>query len=368
MKPLVFSSGLIIVYPHGTYIKNHKKTLIIKSKKISTIVNKDLLLIEDKLGLGLLQLGEPKKITLSQFTKLRKYHKITNNELNDWWPDYETLYAYPITKLDVFKLPIILSYPQGPQITVNYNNVFFKKFFFGTSGFTQAISKYHLNSIEINYTFYKLPTETFTNNCNKTDFIYTLKVHRYITHNKQLNDFKTHWNIFYSSVKKINNLVCFLFQFGPRFVYNENNFKKLSKISKYLDNKHLYAFEFRNTGWNNPDVNKLFEKNNWTFVILHVNNNDSWAGDLKNGFFPKFTNYVITSELLYVRLHGTKGKYIGPYSTAIFNEIIKFSQNNRIKYVMVYFNNTDMGDAYDDAIKLSNLINQNNLGHEKIKL
>ncbi len=368
MEPLIFNKGLIIVNPHGTYIKNHKKTLIIKSKKISSITNQPLLLIEDKLGLGLLQLGEPKEINLKQFTKLRKYHKITDLELNDWWPEYKTLYAYPITKLNIFKIPVILNYPQGPQITVKYENVFIKRFYIGTSGFTQPITKYNLNSIEINHTFYKIASKTFVDNSNKTDFIYTIKVHKYITHNKQLNEFKQHWLKFYNPVKKINNLVCFLFQFGPRFVFNENNFKKLSNISKHLDKKHLYAFEFRNIEWNNSNVNTLFKNNNWTYVILHVNNNDSWAGNLKNGFNPKISNYTITSELLYIRLHGTKGKYIGPYSMSIFNEILKFSQNNKIKYVMVYFNNTDEGDAYGDAIKLSQRINQNNLGHKKIEL
>lgn len=74
---LNYYRGLIIVDPYGTYIRNRQKNMIVKSKIIKSIIEEDLLLIENKKGLGI-RLGVPKKINLKEFSKLKKYHKISS--------------------------------------------------------------------------------------------------------------------------------------------------------------------------------------------------------------------------------------------------------------------------------------------------
>ena len=79
---LNYYRGLIIVDPYGTYIRNRQKNMIVKSKIIKSIIEEDLLLIENKKGLGIrlgiIRLGVPKKINLKEFSKLKKYHKISS--------------------------------------------------------------------------------------------------------------------------------------------------------------------------------------------------------------------------------------------------------------------------------------------------
>ena len=87
-----FYRGLIIVYPHGSLIINGSKTLIVKSRNFYTLVNKKLLLIEDKLALGYIILTDIYEINTNYFNKLRRYHLITNKEKNKWWPYKKILF------------------------------------------------------------------------------------------------------------------------------------------------------------------------------------------------------------------------------------------------------------------------------------
>lgn len=49
-----FQDSLIITYPYGTLIKESLKKIIVKSINIKSITNHKLLLIENKLGLGII--------------------------------------------------------------------------------------------------------------------------------------------------------------------------------------------------------------------------------------------------------------------------------------------------------------------------
>jgi hypothetical protein len=115
--------GLIIVPPHGTYIANGDKTIIVKSIKLNKIIGKPLLLIENKYALGIIYLGNIIPINLKQFKKERKHHLISNAERLKWWPNKTILYMYPIIKKKIYKKPIPINYPQGPQVLVNTKNI-----------------------------------------------------------------------------------------------------------------------------------------------------------------------------------------------------------------------------------------------------
>ena len=366
--------GLILTYPYGTLIKNHAKKIIVKSKKMALISNKLCLLIENKQGLGIIVLAEPKEINLTQFKKLFVYHKITEADRLEWWPNYKILYVYPIIKSTMFKKPLLLNYVPGPQITITPSNIHLKKIFIGTSGLTDRNSfdtyAAHLNSIEINYTFYRNPTKKFISNLQMHNLTYTIKVNRLITHYSTLTNIKSNWNNFYRLFSPIKNkIICFLFQFSAKFILNKNNFIKLNKLSKYLDPSHLYAFEFRNRVWfDNMYVDKLFKRNRWIKVVVHVNNDDKWAGDLRNGFNPSLSRLSSTTSI-YLRLHGTTGQYTGSYAPAGLEKIYKLISTKQFDSVFIYFNNTDDGrkftNAWTNALKLTSKINHENLYREK---
>src|SRR6185295_20202526 len=102
--------GLILMEPYGSYVRNNTKTIILKTKHFKQIINVPLLLIENKMGLGVIVLDEPQLINLNKFKLMRKYHLITESDRLKWWESYEELYAYSIIKKHFFQIPILLGY------------------------------------------------------------------------------------------------------------------------------------------------------------------------------------------------------------------------------------------------------------------
>ncbi|AUL78748.3 hypothetical protein QJ857_gp0004 [Tupanvirus soda lake] len=368
---LNFYRGLIIVEPYGTYIRKREKNIIVKSKIIKSIIEENLLLIENKIGFGIIRLSAPKKINISEFNKLRKYHMITETDRKKWWPNYKYLYAYKINKTNFFKTPLLLDYVSGPQITVLPKNITIKKIFIGMSGYyykymypsgTKNILNYYgsaLNSVEINSTFYRFPDKSMILNLKNYDLAYSIKVNQYITHSKKLNDIGKYWKQFYYAFDKIHDKIyCFLFQFSPEFYFNNETFKRLKKLELLLNKNHRYVFEFRNMSWfGNSDVFNLFNKNNWIIVISNLNNHNGWAGDLLDGYNPSLKNYLLTSDSVYFRMHGTTAQYTGSYDDYEFKKIYNFISKKPIKYAFIYFNNTDDGHAFKNSIRMRNKFN-----------
>ncbi len=369
---LNFYRGLIIVDPYGTNIRNRTKKIIVKTKIFNSIIEQNLLLIENKLGLGIIKLGIPTKINLTEFIKLQKYHQIIDADRKKWWPHYEYLYAYPIIKAKFFKIPILLDYLQGPQVTVLPENINIKKIFIGMSGYyyrnmyppnVKNFLEYYsnnLNSVEINSTFYRQMSNSTISNLKKYNLIYSIKVNKYITHNKKLANIEDIWFDFYRHLEPIHDQIfCFLFQFSPKFYFNNENFHRLAKLADFLDDKHRYVFEFRNSGWiNNNSVNDLFKLNQWIMVISNLINIENWAGDLLDGYNPKLNTYEITSDSVYFRMHGTAGQYIGSYDNNNLQKIFDFIKKKQIKYALIYFNNTDNdSDALKNALQLRKKFN-----------
>ena len=373
----IAEKGLIIVEPYGTYIRTGEKTTIVKSRKISTIVDKDLLLIENKMAYGIIRLDTPQEINLAKFKKLYPQHVITEEDRQKWWPNYKILYEYKIIEANFFKKPLLINYSTGPQITVNPDNIIVKKIYVGTSGYNYrlmyppnitsknmlAYYQQHLNSVEINYTFYHIPTTNFVDNLAKYNLAYTIKVHKYITHSKQLKSVTQDWADFYSSLYSIyNQIACFLFQFSAKFIFNDQTFNRLKKLAKNLNPTHRYVFEFRHGSWfNNDEVIDLFAQHNWTIVIVHVADPINWAPTLTDGFNPKLSKYRLTSDTLYIRLHGSINQYHGSYSSKILTQIYNFIATKSIDFALIYFNNTDDLSAFKNAISLFNKFNKLNV-------
>ena len=158
--------GIIIVKPHGDYIADGTKTIIIKSIKLHDIAHKPLLLIQDKLALGIIYLDEYQQIDLKKFNKLKTQHKITDEERKKWWHDKKVFYEYAIIKTNIYKIPIPIEYPIGPQVLVKIENITKKQnIYIGTSGYKyewwndSGYNKFDIynmtfNTVEINASFY----------------------------------------------------------------------------------------------------------------------------------------------------------------------------------------------------------------------
>jgi len=103
---------------------------------------------------------------------------------------------------------------------------------------THRLSHYasHFDSVEINNTFYRLPTEeTFLKWKGSVgkNFLFAIKVSRYITHMKKLKNAEIAINNFLERAKSLGqHLGPILFQLPPRWRYNG---ERLSSFVSLLD-------------------------------------------------------------------------------------------------------------------------------------
>ena len=367
--------GLIIVPPHGTYIANGSKTIIVKSKYFKNIIDRPLLLIENKYALGIIYIDQISEINLQEFRKSRHLHLITEDERHKWWPGKTIFYEYNIAKRRIFVALVPIEYKTGPQVFVRIRNVKpLQKVYIGTSGYNYSwwkdfyqnktntqdqleIYTDHFNSLEINGSFYgtyKKKTWRKLKDLAPTNFIYSAKVNRSITHYYQFQKFKKFWS---NSQVLTPKLKCLLFQFPEHFKYTDNNMERLQTLETPIRS----AFEFRDASWQNDVVYDLFrKKKKWSIVISY----HGYKSNLPTGFNPKLNDWPVTSDFVYVRLHGTTRKYEGSHKNILKN-LTKFVRNiydEGIKYAFVYFNNTDsladngISDAIVDAEHLRNII------------
>lgn len=331
-----YSKCILLVEPFGYLVASKKKTIIIKSRSFD-IANSDLLLIESHYALGIVRLDQPIKINTNEFKKLYNKHLISEKDKNKWWKDNQ-LYAYNVIKVKKFAKPQLIYYKKGPQVIIK--NIQF--IFIGTSGFYKNLDVYSqdFTTVELNVTFYRNLTSNMINNFNKityNNFIFSIKMNRLFTHFKKLNNIEDALNKFISSIKSFKKVKVLLFQFNSNFLFNESNFNKLNILNIL---KLPLVFEFRDVNWFNKTVFDFMKTNNWSIVITYVNNINNWSGNLKNGFNPSFNKWVNTNDILYIRMHGYNGKYIGSHQS-IFNNVSDNIKKLNTKYNFIYFNNTD---------------------------
>ena len=204
----------------------------------------------------------------------------------------------------------------------------------------------HFNTVEINNSFYRLPSEETFLNWKKIvpdDFIYVIKANRFITHIKKLHDPAETLSPFMDHVKLLGKkLGPILFQLPP---FMKSNTELLEAFLEELPKKFLYVFEFRNPDWYKPEIYDLLKKHNCAFCIYEL------AGHISPS--------QITADFVYLRLHGPGNKYQGSYSDETLkswaDECLKWSET---KDVFVYFDNDQNGYAAFNALKLSELTAQ----------
>lgn len=247
-----------------------------------------------------------------------------------------------------------------------------------------------VNSIEINGSFYALQTpERYDGWYADTPdgFVFSVKAPRYITHIRRLNDVEEPIaNFFASGVLQLKEkLGAILWQFPPSFKFNEEQFHQflqllpkttgeaLKNTQKYHPDFKLpthsvkttrlrHAVEIRNQSFIDPTFIKLLRKYNVAFVIADTARRWPYAED-------------ITSDFVYMRLHGDTELYRSGYSKSAiehwYKRIKAWSRGSHPKDakligkrvrlhesldVFCYFDNTDKLWAPQDARQLSALL------------
>jgi uncharacterized protein YecE (DUF72 family) len=251
----------------------------------------------------------------------------------------------------------------------------------------------HFSSVELNAPFYRLPTtKTFLNWKNRVpkNFVFAVKVSRFITHIKKLKGVKSAWQTFFKRALCLENkLGPFLFQFPPIFSATEENTIRLGKFLEYIsvDSHNIreysrirFAFEFRHPSWFSKEVIEIFKKYKnaticladsprWPFKEIICRTPRSGVRRSKNFLLltPQLKlrremrrSLIEAGNFVYIRMHGGKVLYSSNYSEEELKgwaaKIKKYLKENLDAYI--YFNNDAQGFAPKNAQRLLELINQ----------
>ncbi len=111
--------GIYLVSPHGSLVISGEKTHIVKKRLFGGMINRPLVLVEDKVALGIIELGEPEKIDKNEFIRTYNKHRVSEEEAEKWWGSFRYLYLYPVKVLFKFEEPIEVDVPRGVQTFVD---------------------------------------------------------------------------------------------------------------------------------------------------------------------------------------------------------------------------------------------------------
>lgn len=199
------------------------------------------------------------------------------------------------------------------------------------------------NTVELNGTFYRQPKlSDLEKQYDKTptDFKFSVKMSRYITHIDRMKeksvDLIPEFQALMTQGLK-DKLLHFLFQMPPSFQYSEENMDALiSRVPHSSDN----VIELRHISWWNKETEKAFKGADFTFC---------------NVDFPGMNTYFIqTSPLFYLRLHGNPELFKSSYELDTLKNLYTSFPKNCDRYT-IYFNNTYYEAAYKNALSLKEI-------------
>jgi len=177
--------------------------------------------------------------------------------------------------------------------------------------------------------------------------LFAVKGSRLITHMKRLRDCREPLSLLLdhaSPLKKKLGVV--LWQLPPRFKFQKERLEEFCVLLSTLPRSEIlcHAFEFRDESWLCPDAFRILEEFNYAFCIA------SGSG------LP--TMEVVTSDFVYLRLHGGEVLYGSNYSDKELKRWAEKIQRWREKgkMVFVYFNNDAYGFALKNALTLKKLL------------
>lgn len=191
----------------------------------------------------------------------------------------------------------------------------------------------HFDTVEINNTFYHLPTNATFDAWRKQappGFCYALKFSRYGSHLKHLKDPQASLEKFLDRAQRLEGFLGpILVQLPPRWTVNPH---RLSGFLEAAQPSIRWAFEFRDSSWLCEEI----------FAILRRHNAALCIHDIIDGH-PR----LLTADWTYLRFHGDN--YNREYSSRQLTAQARWIKRQLADgtEVFVYFNN----DAHAHAVK-----------------
>ena len=206
------------------------------------------------------------------------------------------------------------------------------------------------DSVEINYTFYRLPSEESCRAWYRetpANFRFAVKASRYITHIKRLRDSREAWDAFLKRIKILKEkLGPILLQFPSNFRATETNLHSVDEFLAYAVRRSTrLALEFRDRSCLENEMIGILRRHRAALVVSHSSK------------YP-VAEICPTSDFAYFRFHGPKQMFASGYSDT---ELRHWSEQMKAQLrahqdVYAYFNNDARCHAPGDAqVLLKNL-------------
>jgi len=210
-----------------------------------------------------------------------------------------------------------------------------------------ALCAQRFSAIEVNATFSRLQQrETFQRWRDETPpgFRFAIKANRYLTHNKKLLEPLPAVVLERSRAAGLGaKLAVVLWQLPPNL---RRNLDKLERFARALQRWRSvrHAIEFRHESWFDEDVAQSLKVHR---IAVCQSDATDW---------PRWD--AVTTDLVYIRLHGRAGTHASAYSDA---ELRRWARRVRRwqregREVHVYFDNDALGYAPRNAVRLIELI------------
>lgn len=204
----------------------------------------------------------------------------------------------------------------------------------------------HFHAVEVNATFYRLPTPAMIKAWNQRlppGFHLVLKGSRFITHRKKLADIAEPLENFWSRARQLERLKVVLWQLPPSL---HRDLPRLEAFLSQLPSPVRHALEFRHPSWWHEEVYALLRRHHAAFcAISHP--------DLPEEVTP-------TADFLYLRFHG-KGQHLYQYDysrpeLAAWAQRVRPHLDGRDLYA--FFNNDYEAKAVANALALRDLLTE----------
>jgi uncharacterized protein YecE (DUF72 family) len=203
------------------------------------------------------------------------------------------------------------------------------------------------NTVEINATFYRLPSPNGVRNWHDTaprGFIYAVKGSRFITQMKKLKVEPKSIAIFFERIAPLKEHTGpILWQLPPVL---RKDAERLDRFLRRLPKKHRYAVEFRHPSWLDDEILEILRANKAAFVPV------------SSTIMPM--NLSITADFIYIRFHGLAGGSAHDYTETELRPWADHCRKclRRDLDVYAYFNNDLNTRAPENAREFIAMIRQ----------
>lgn len=217
------------------------------------------------------------------------------------------------------------------------------------------------DALEVNNTFYNLPSKETLDSWNEAvsgnpRFRFVLKAHRYLTQRKKLKEPRR---------GPIRDMLAVADGLGGRCVgllwqFPGNWHADVGRLRAFLDDLEdvqrgdwWHAFEFRDRTWFGDDVVELLRERGMALVVSDMPFDVVVPGETRprRGFDRPVVRAPLTSDVVYLRRHGTKDGYDGGYSRSMLDtdarHVERWTEGRREVYA--FFNNDVGAHAPHDA-------------------